>query len=55
MKILCAWCVQKGLPGDLGEQAPFDNPRISHGMCDGHLVELRAELARLKRPETFFA
>ena len=33
MKVLCAWCVNEGRSGDMGEKPPYDDRRVTHGMC----------------------
>lgn len=47
----CAWCQQEGR-GDaaiMGERAPFDDKRVTHGLCDEHLETEYANMARDSR------
>lgn len=46
MIAICAWCVRDGLPAVLGEREPLDNPGVTHGMCEPHEAEWRAEADR---------
>ena len=55
MRIVCSWFLAKGLPGDMGEKAPLDDPAITHGICEVRLAEVRADLARLNRPPPHFS
>ena len=52
MRQLCAWCEQEGKIGFLGEKEPFDDPTVTHGVCDSHqralLDTLHARPARTK-------
>jgi hypothetical protein len=43
MKIICSWCRQEGKPELVGEKAPFDDARDTHGICvvHRHTVEAR--------------
>jgi len=36
MRVVCAWCRREGLPGLLGEKAPFDDPSETHSVCERH-------------------
>ncbi len=33
MKVICGWCKK-----DLGDKAPFDDKRITYGICDDCLA-----------------
>jgi hypothetical protein len=33
MKLVCAWCVTEGRPGDMGERFPYDDSTLTHGIC----------------------
>ena len=44
MKVVCSWCDK-----DLGEKEPFDDPVISHGMCDGCRDEMRREIQERRK------
>ncbi|MDZ4731978.1 MAG: hypothetical protein SGJ16_00125 [Nitrospirota bacterium] len=43
MKIVCSWCRQEGKAELVGEKAPFDDARETHGICvlHRHAVEAR--------------
>jgi len=34
MRIICAWCGK-----DMGEQPPYDDKRVSHGICESCKAE----------------
>jgi len=36
MKIVCSWCRQEGKAELVGEKAPFDDDRETHGICLVH-------------------
>jgi hypothetical protein len=36
MKIICSWCRQAGKPELVGEKAPLDDARETHGICVAH-------------------
>ncbi len=36
MKIVCSWCRQEGRPELVGEKAPLDDARETHGICVVH-------------------
>jgi hypothetical protein len=36
MKIVCSWCRQEGETEIVGEKAPFDDDRETHGICVVH-------------------
>jgi len=36
MKIVCSWCRQEGKPELVGEKAPLDDARETHGICVVH-------------------
>ena len=42
MRGICSWCRAEGLPADLGERAPLDDPAETHGLCQRHLTEFLA-------------
>ncbi len=43
MTIICSWCRGEGLIGIVGEKAPFEDRRETHGIClpHRHTVENR--------------
>ena len=43
MKIVCSWCRQEGKTELVGEKAPLDDARETHGICvvHRHAVEAR--------------
>lgn len=42
MKIVCSWCRQAGKPELVGEKAPLDDARETHGICVVHRHEVDA-------------
>jgi len=40
MKVVCAWCVLEGKPGDLGEREPLDDPQPTHSICASHTTQV---------------
>ena len=36
MKIVCSWCRQEGKNELVGEKAPLDDARETHGICVAH-------------------
>jgi len=42
MKIVCSWCRQEGKPELVGEKAPFDDARETHGICIVHRHDVEA-------------
>ena len=36
MRIVCSWCRQEGKAELVGEKAPFDDDRETHGICLVH-------------------
>jgi hypothetical protein len=49
VRAICAWCGAEGLPADLGEREPLDDPDVTHGMCALHLKQF-LEAARSRPP-----
>jgi hypothetical protein len=42
MKIVCSWCRNEGLAEIVGEKAPLDDARETHGICVNHRREVQA-------------
>jgi hypothetical protein len=42
MKIICSWCRQEGKPELVGEKAPLDDARETHGICVVHRHDVKA-------------
>lgn len=42
MTVVCSWCRQEGLGGVVGEKAPFEDRRETHGICPSHRIQVRA-------------
>lgn len=40
MKIVCSWCRKEGKAEFVGEKAPFDDARETHGICISHRHEV---------------
>ena len=45
MKIVCSWCRQEGKAELVGEKAPLDDARETHGICVVHRHDVRSPLA----------
>jgi len=41
MKIVCSWCRKEGLAEIVGEKAPLDDARETHGICISHRREVQ--------------
>jgi hypothetical protein len=41
MKIVCSWCRQEGKDEFVGEKAPLDDARETHGICVLHREQIR--------------
>ncbi len=41
MKIVCSWCRQEGKEEIVGEKAPLDDVRETHGICVTHRREVQ--------------
>jgi hypothetical protein len=48
MTVVCSWCRQEGLSGVVGEKAPFEDRRETHGICPAHRVQVRAGWAETR-------
>lgn len=42
MRIVCSWCRKEGKAEFVGEKAPLDDPRETHGICVVHRAEVHA-------------
>jgi hypothetical protein len=42
MKIVCSWCRREGNPELVGEKAPLDDARETHGICAVHRHDVEA-------------
>jgi hypothetical protein len=42
MRIVCSWCRGEGLHDFVGEKAPFEDLRETHGICFAHRVAVQA-------------
>lgn len=43
MRIICAWCLEEGREGFIGEKEPMDDVRETHGICRAHQCSVLAE------------
>ncbi len=43
MKIICSWCRGEGQVGFVGEKAPLEDRRETHGICLDHQRTIRSE------------
>ena len=41
MKIVCSWCRKEGIAEFVGEKAPLDDARETHGICINHRHEVQ--------------
>ena len=41
MKVVCSWCRKEGKAEFVGEKAPLDDPRETHGICALHRDQIR--------------
>lgn len=58
MKIMCSWCASEGRIAYLGVRGSESDPRVSHAICEGHLVQLRSEVSltpRRSEPSGFYS
>ncbi|ALA60982.1 hypothetical protein [Nitrospira moscoviensis] len=51
MTIICSWCRGEGQTGIVGEKAPLDDRRETHGICTTHRHAVRARWKDLSRTE----
>ena len=42
MKIVCSWCRKEGKAEFVGEKAPLDDARETHGICGPHRTQVHA-------------
>jgi len=42
MRIICSWCRQEGKPELVGDKAPLDDARETHGICLVHRHDVEA-------------
>jgi hypothetical protein len=42
MKIVCSWCRKEGKAEFVGEKAPLDDARETHGICVHHRNQVQA-------------
>jgi hypothetical protein len=52
MKVVCAWCLREGRPGDLGEREPLEDLEVTHSICAGHRNHLLEGLPSRSFPDT---
>ncbi len=43
MHIICSWCRKEGQSGLVGEKAPLDDRRETHGICRHHYEKAQME------------
>ena len=41
MKVVCSWCRKEGKAEFVGEKAPLDDARETHGICAVHRDQIR--------------
>ena len=42
MKVICSWCWGEGRVGLVGEKAPLEDLRETHGICREHQIAMGA-------------
>jgi hypothetical protein len=47
MRVVCSYCEKEGVPALIREKDPLDDPRITHGICRRHQVQVREEVEAL--------
>lgn len=47
MKVICMYCLKAGEPPLIREKEPLDDPRITHGICLRHQVQLHKDMQAL--------
>lgn len=47
MTIICSWCRHEGQTGVVGEKAPLDDRRETHGICVTHRSAVQSRLNEL--------
>jgi hypothetical protein len=50
MKIVCSWCRQEGKAELVGEKAPLDDARETHGICVLHRHDVEARWRASSHP-----
>ena len=54
MKIVCSWCRQEGVTSLVGEKAPLDDARETHGICVFHRHDVQARWQASIRTASYF-
>ena len=49
MTVVCSWCRHEGQAGIVGEKAPFEDRRETHGICLAHRIQVGASWGDLSR------
>ncbi len=52
MKIICSWCRQEGKAEFVGEKAPLDDARETHGICVAHCRNVETHLRTSLRTDS---
>lgn len=47
MKVVCIYCEKEGVPAVIREKEPLDDPRVTHGVCRRHHLQVREEVEAL--------
>ena len=42
MKVICSWCWGEGRVGLVGEKAPLEDRRETHGICREHQIAMQS-------------
>jgi hypothetical protein len=53
MKIVCSWCRQEGVTSLVGEKAPLDDARETHGICVFHRHDVQARWQASIRTDSY--
>jgi len=47
MRVVCIYCEKEGAPALMREKDPLGDPRVTHGICRRHQVQVRGEVEAL--------
>ncbi|MDP1767774.1 MAG: hypothetical protein Q8L74_03095 [Nitrospirota bacterium] len=54
MRIVCSWCRQEGVTSLVGEKAPLDDARETHGICVFHRHDVQARWQASVRTASYY-
>ena len=47
MRVVCIYCEKESVPALIREKEPLDDPRLTHGICRRHQLQVREEVEAL--------